>query len=186
MHVYNRWANGRVLEAMTGLTAEDLATAAPVAFGTLRGALWHVIGAQMGWLRICSGQDTWSRAQVRDAESIEGLGEVLTDVGRDVGGVHRIPSRGGCAGAGRSANRRAVPDSLLGPDLLKWTDTHGHRPRRPMWQSVLHVVNHGTQHRAEIGMYLASIGRSPDDMDYGTFEEYRAIYDDAEDLGAIR
>jgi uncharacterized damage-inducible protein DinB len=48
------------------------------------------------------------------------------------------------------------------------------------------VVNHATQHRAEIGMYLHSLGRSPDDMDYGTFEENRAIHDDAVDLGAIR
>jgi uncharacterized damage-inducible protein DinB len=55
-----------------------------------------------------------------------------------------------------------------------------------MWQSVLHVVNHSTQHRAEIGMYLASLGRSPDDMDYGTFEEFRAIRSDEEITGPIR
>jgi uncharacterized damage-inducible protein DinB len=185
MHVYNRWANGRVLEAMGGMTAEEIAAPAPVAFGTIRGALWHLIGAQMGWLRICSGQDTWSKVAVRDSGSAEGLAEIL--VASDALWKEFLASLG-------DEDVLAPADlpidepfrQSVGLDLLKWSDTHGHRPRRPMWQSVLHVVNHGTQHRAEIGIHLASLGRSPDDMDYGTFEEHRAIYDDAEDLGAIR
>ena len=32
-------------------------------------------------------------------------------------------------------------------------------------QLITHVVNHGTHHRAETGMLLDRIGRSPGDMD---------------------
>ncbi len=63
----------------------------------------------------------------------------------------------------------------VGPEPLAWADEHGRRPLRPLWQSALHVVNHSTQHRAEISMHLAALGRSPDDLDYGTFEENRAV-----------
>ena len=50
-----------VLAAMEGMTCADLASAAPAAVGSLRGALWHLAGAQMGWLGICSRSHTWSR-----------------------------------------------------------------------------------------------------------------------------
>jgi uncharacterized damage-inducible protein DinB len=185
MHVYNRWANGRVLEAMSDMTPGELTETAPVAFGNLRGALWHMVGAQMGWLGTCSGQDTWSRLSVHDSESIDGLGEVL-----------RVSGRMWSEFLGSLSEEQVLAPAELpmdenfrrsvGADLLKWTEEHGHRPRRPMWQSVLHVVNHATQHRAEIGIYLAQSGRSPDDLDYGTFEEYRAIHEDDAELGAIR
>jgi uncharacterized damage-inducible protein DinB len=33
-------------------------------------------------------------------------------------------------------------------------------------QLITHVVNHGAHHRAETGMLLERIDRSPDDMDY--------------------
>lgn len=185
MHVYNRWANGRVLAAMTGMSVEDALKPAPVAFDNIRGALWHMVGAQMGWLRLCAGYDTWAKLPVRDGSSIAGLGGLLTgsdgmwsdflatlaedDVLRPVELPMDEPFR-----------------TSVGADLLAWSEQHGHRPQRPMWQSILHVVNHGTQHRAELGIYLHALGRSPDDMDYGTFEEYRAVRSDAEITGAIR
>lgn len=174
MHVYNQWADEQIFAAMAGLTAEDIGSQAAVAFGSLRGSLWHHLGAQMGWLRICAGYDTWSKVKVRDSTSIDGLRELFD-------GSHTM-WRGFIESRSEDDVLRDAELPIdenfrtsVGPELLKWADENGHRPRRPMWQSMLHVVNHSTQHRSEVGMYLLTLGRSPGDLDYGTFEENRSV-----------
>lgn len=44
----------------------------------------------------------------------------------------------------------------------------------PLWQTMVHVVNHGTQHRSEAAALLTDAGRSPGDLDLIYFAEKRA------------
>ena len=44
----------------------------------------------------------------------------------------------------------------------------------PVWQMLVHVVNHGTQHRAEAAALLTLGGRSPGDLDLINYAEERA------------
>jgi uncharacterized damage-inducible protein DinB len=83
LNVYNQWANEQTLNAMEGMTVDDLMAEAPVPYGSLRGALWHTVAAQMGWLRIIGQIDTWSRVPVRDSSSLDGLREMF-------GGSHTL------------------------------------------------------------------------------------------------
>ena len=44
----------------------------------------------------------------------------------------------------------------------------------PIWLMLVHVVNHGTQHRAEAAALLTAEGRSPRELDLVNYAEERA------------
>jgi uncharacterized damage-inducible protein DinB len=44
----------------------------------------------------------------------------------------------------------------------------------PVWQMLVHVVNHGTRHRAEAAALLTGEGRSPSALDLINYADERA------------
>ncbi len=55
-------------------------------------------------------------------------------------------------------------DADLGRVYERTTPSGEHR-KRVLWEMMLHVINHGTQHRSEVAMMLTKLGHSPGDME---------------------
>jgi len=73
--------------------------------------------------------------------------------------------------------QRGFVASLAPADLardLSYVDTQGSAQSRPVWQTLLQVVNHGTHHRAETALLLTALGTPPRQLDYVFFEIERA------------
>jgi uncharacterized damage-inducible protein DinB len=75
------------------------------------------------------------------------------------------------------ARLRTLVESLADESLdrvFEDVDTQGNAQRGLLGITMLHVVNHGTHHRAETAMMLTMLGKPPRQLDYGFFELERA------------
>jgi uncharacterized damage-inducible protein DinB len=65
------------------------------------------------------------------------------------------------------AERRAFIESLA-PERLAFPferEVRGQKQSIILWHALVHVANHGTQHRSEIALMLTELGHSPGDLD---------------------
>jgi uncharacterized damage-inducible protein DinB len=46
---------------------------------------------------------------------------------------------------------------------------------RLVWQTIVHVINHDTQHRSEAAQLLTAYGQSPGDLDISYYLHQRVV-----------
>jgi uncharacterized damage-inducible protein DinB len=143
---YNQWADERILAAIDGVSAEELARPREAYFGTVAANLRHVVGAQRIWLA------RWKGEPPRYDEQFAGPW-------RPVYAETHAAVRAYVAGLSDADADRVV----------RYTDLRGNARQLPLAHTITHLVNHGTAHRAETGLLLERLGRSPGDLDYSYY-----------------
>ncbi|MDE2852897.1 MAG: DinB family protein [Chloroflexota bacterium] len=155
-YAYNEWANKRILNAAEQATADQLVAPNDIGWGNLRGALAHILDAEYGWFSFLFGREDEGiidPASFADIAALRERWERQNEVTR------------GCL------------DSLADEDLTRihTSERGGKTHHWVLWQVLAHVVNHGTQHRAECAAILTGFGHSPGDMDMSLFYNMRDI-----------
>lgn len=138
---YDRWATRRVLAVLDGLDPSDWTRTGAVGERGLGDVLVHQLGASQRWRRQFEAQG--------DAAEIPELEDEPLPT------VPRLRELWDAEWAACDAWLPTITDGFVG---------HVYEGV-PVWTMLVHVVNHGTQHRAEAASLLTAAGRSPGELD---------------------
>jgi uncharacterized damage-inducible protein DinB len=146
LYAYDRWATEKLLGVLDGLDPAVWSRPNVIGDMSLGAALVHQLGAAKRW---------------RTSFQTHGEGE------------------------GPSPEREPLPgiDELRQWWRAEWAETDAWLPTLtddfvaivfgsiPVWQMLVHVMNHGTQHRSEAAAVLTAEGRSPGELDIINYAE---------------
>ena len=152
LYEYNEWANGHVLDAASNLSEEELAQEQGASFGNVQGNLWHLVWAQAIWLARWTGSKPVERLEPEQGRAVQMIREAYQTSHESL----------------RSFVASLAEHDL--PRVLSYTDSRGDAQQAVLWKTMLHVVNHGTHHRAETALLLTTLGNPPRQLDYAFFE----------------
>ena len=156
LYEFNAWATGRVMDAAAKATPEQLTTQNDFGWGSLHGALFHILGAEYGWRRFLAAESDADALTADDCPDLASLRERWT---QETGKLH------GWLATLSDADMDREVVSQRGGQSYRWR----------LWQCLLHVVNHGTQHRSECAALLTGYGHSPGDLDLTLFLHERGL-----------
>lgn len=149
---YNYWASHRLLATAAQASPAQLTQPLPMPWETILGTFGHMLSAEWVWRQRC--QEGVSPAALLDPKQFTTL-EVL----QQRWAQEEAAMRGFIA--------QLDETQLHAP--VHYKNTRGVAFTRTLWQLLAHVVNHGTQHRSEIALFLTEFGHSPGDLDLSLF-----------------
>jgi uncharacterized damage-inducible protein DinB len=144
---YNVWATSRLLNAATALSHEELHRHFGTADGSVHGTLLHLYRSERLWLqrlRFGTPQVPWKLPEDEDwTRIVEEWPQVQQ------GWLQYVQA--------------LKPEDL--EDVKRYADLKGVARAEPLWQILLHVVNHSTHHRGQVSGFLRALGKTPPPLD---------------------
>jgi|SRR5579871_3315882 uncharacterized damage-inducible protein DinB len=151
---YSAWASNRILDAASKLTPEELSRDFKTSDKCVASTLAHAFAADRVWLGRIQGNPPATFIDDNDRRF-----DVLKTEWPALHGRWK---------------QWAAP--LADQDVLakiSYKDLKGNAYQQPLWQILLHVVNHATHHRGQVSGFLRSMGHTPPPLDLIAF--YRTL-----------
>ncbi len=140
LHIsYSGWASRKLLDAALALSAEDQRREFGVSHKSLIGTLEHIFFADRIWF-----------ARTVDPSVLEGDQSLAV-------AWPRLQKRW------EEWASALTPEDLL--RVVDYTDMRGNLHSTPVWQILLHVVNHATLHRGQVMSLLRQLEVAPPSTD---------------------
>jgi uncharacterized damage-inducible protein DinB len=146
---YTRWASERSIEAARALTEEELQRDLENSYGGVLGTLLHVFQGDRIWLSRLRGAPRFTLGDPEEQWTLDTLSQAWQQVANGyrewLAGVEDLES------------------------ILHYKNLAGQSHALPLWQVILHVVNHATYHRGQVTTMLRQLGYSPIGTDLHVF-----------------
>jgi len=150
---YNRWANARVFDAVSGLSEDqfvkDLGSSHPSVCDTLV----HIVWAEWLWLQRWKGTSSQIVFQATDFQRPDALRTKWLEV---------------------EAEQRAFVESLTTERLLsivQYINLQGQTWQYPLWRQMFHLVNHSSYHRGQLTTMLRQLEARPVTTDFLVYHD---------------
>jgi uncharacterized damage-inducible protein DinB len=143
---YTCWASGLLLDAASQLTPKEFNRDFGTADKSVLGTLVHIFAGDRIWLDRVRGKlpGAFVRPEDRDFETLRQAWPA----------VHR----------GWKEWAAALSDAQV-LQHVSFRKFDGTPNEQPAWLIVMHVVNHGTQHRGAVLGFLRAMGKTPPKLD---------------------
>src|ERR1700676_3078300 len=143
---YSAWASNRLLEAASKLNEEELSHDFKTSDKNIASTLAHAFAADRVWLGRIQGNPPATFIDDKDRQ----LDVLKTE----------------WPALQQRWKQRATPlsdQSVLAK--ISYKDLKGNQYETPLWQILLHVVNHATHHRGQASGFLRAMGHTPPPLD---------------------
>ena len=139
---HNLWANLTLFDACAALDEAGLATAAVGTYGAIYDTLRHIVGAEQGYLIHLTGRQPERRVSREERPALAELRALARQSGAELIAVAAA----------------ATPADVA---TLHWDDR---RWPYPFGLILNQVINHATEHRAQVMTSLTQLGIEPPDL----------------------
>jgi len=148
---YNRWANDRVLTAVSSLSPEQFTKDLSNSFPSVRDTLVHMVWAEWIWLMRWRGESPKIVFNPADFPTVARLKEKWREI--EIG-------------------QEDIIDTLTDESLAKviaYINTKGEEWKYSLGHMMQHVVNHASYHRGQITTMLRQLGEGAVSTDFLLF-----------------
>jgi uncharacterized damage-inducible protein DinB len=156
LYEFNAWANRRMLGAVAAVKQEEFLRPMGSSFGSLRDTMAHIYGAEWVWLERFQGRSPSSLPDITQFSDVPSLREKWTE--------HEVRLLGFVGKLTQEDLDRVMEYKTLKFGLYT----------NPLWQSMQHLVNHGSYHRGQVTTLLRQLDAQPVLTDLMHFYRERA------------
>jgi uncharacterized damage-inducible protein DinB len=143
LYEYNAWADHRSIDAAAALTDEQFTRPLGSSFASVRDTLTHIYGGEWIWLERFQGRPTTGLPEASQFATLSSLRARWME--QEVSLLKFV-------------NRLTQEDLNR---VLEYKTLNFGVYRNPLWQSMQHLVNHGTYHRGQVTTLLRQLGAQP-------------------------
>jgi len=155
LHGYSRWANARILDAVSKLTPEQFTKDMHSSHSSVRDTLTHIVAAEWIWLERWKGTSPPSLLNPKDFDTFDSLATRSKHVERDYEDFIK-----------------GITDESLAT-VISYRNTKGEPWAYPLNQMFQHVMNHSSYHRGQITTLLRQLGAEVQSVDLLIYMDVR-------------
>jgi uncharacterized damage-inducible protein DinB len=145
---YNYWARDRQLQTCASLSAEQFQRPIGGSFPSVRETLAHMAAVEWIWLERWRGKAPKTLLPIDEFPTLEAVTARWNAVEREM----------------REYLAGLDEDTLARP--MTYISTRGEEWTYPLWQAMVHLLNHQSYHRGQVTNLLRMLGVEPPRVDF--------------------